>query len=404
MLIKLAWRNVWRSKTRSVVVIIAIALGLLAGVFSSAFVEGMMKQKVDNVIDLEMSHFQFHHSKFRDELASKYIIQKSEDIFKELESDNEVDAFCYRIKTMAMMASANHTNGVRITGVVPGLESKITPLKSNIIEGKYFDGVKRNPILVSNKIAKKYKLKVRSKVVVTFQDVNNEMISSAFRVAGIFNSHNGLYDEMNVFVRYDDLQNLLKIENGTHEIAVRIKEYQRAENIANKYQNKYSKLEVLPWMDLATGMRYMIEMMGSYTLILVGIIMFALIFSIINTMLMAVLERTREIGMLMAVGMSRSKIFIMIMLESIYLSLIGGPIGLLISWLLISYFGNSGIDLGGAGEVYEDLGYSSIIYPYLNMESYLQVTFMVLIMAILAAIYPARKALKLNPVEAIRKL
>ena len=124
MLIKFAWRNVWRSRTRSVVVIIAIALGLLAGVFSSAFVEGMMKQKVDDVIDLEMSHFQFHHPKFRDELVSKYIVQNSENIYNELERDNDVDAFCYRLKIMAMMASANHTNGVRITGVVPGLEAE----------------------------------------------------------------------------------------------------------------------------------------------------------------------------------------------------------------------------------------------------------------------------------------
>ena len=404
MLIKLAWRNIWRSKTRSLVVITAIALGLLAGVFASAFVEGMMKDKIESVIELEMSHYQFHHPKFRDEFVTKYYIENSDKIEQTLLEDENTLGISSRVISMVMMASANHTNGVRAVGIVPEDEAKITPRKINMIEGEYFEGVKRNPILVSKRTAEKYKLKIRSKVVLTFQDVNTEMVSSAFRVAGIFNSKNGLYDDMNVFVRKSDLQKLIGIENGAHEIAVKLKQNELAETSANKYQKIYQYLEVLPWMDLSTGMRYIIEMMGVYTIVLVGIIMVALIFSIINTMLMAVLERTREIGMLMAVGMARTKIFIMIMLESIYLSIIGGPLGLFISWLLITYFGNFGIDLGSGGEMYEDMGFTAIIYPSLTFDSYIQITIMVLVMAVLGAIYPAWKALKLNPVEAIRKI
>jgi putative ABC transport system permease protein len=125
-------------------------------------------------------------------------------------------------------------------------------------------------------------------------------------------------------------------------------------------------------------------------------------FSIINTMLMAVLERVREIGMLMAIGMVKQKVFGMIMLETVFLSMIGGPLGLFISWLLISYFGEVGIDLSAAN--YEDFGFSTMIYPELPISSYVNVTILVVIMSVLSAIYPAIKALKLNPVEAIRKI
>lgn len=403
MILKIAWKNIWRSKIRSLVVIIAIALGLWAGVFASAFVNGMMEQKINNVIEKEMSHFQFHEKGFRDEFESKLFMSNGKEILKTVTVDSLVKIATGRISAMVMFNSANQSGGIKAVGINPETEGQVTGLNTRLVEGKYFEGVKRNPILISKKTAEKYKIKLRSKIVLTFQNIEGEMTSSAFRVVGLFDTKNGMYDEMNAFVRKDDLRTLLKLPEGSlNEIAVMLNVHEDAEKMAIKYQKLYPDKEVLSWLDLGLGMRYMVDMMGSYTTILVGIILIALLFSIVNTMLMAVLERTREIGMLMAIGMTKGKVFLMIMYETIFLSFIGGPIGLLLSYLLITYLGETGIDLSGAS--YEDIGMPTIIYPSLLLKDYLQVSVMVVVMSVVAAIYPARKALGLNPVEAIRKI
>jgi ABC-type lipoprotein release transport system permease subunit len=383
------------------VVIIAIALGLWAGVFASAFVQGMMKQKIESVISREMSDFQFHRPGFTDEFLAKLYMPNGEEIRSEVAQEENVLHSTGRLISMGMIGSTRQNGAIKIVGVVPDDEAQVTKLNEAVIEGDYFEGISRNPVLISQKVADKYKVKLKSKVVLTIQDVEGEIIAGAFRVVGIYKTDNGMFDEMNIYVNQEDLRRMMKIEEGLHEIAVLLNDHDLAEPIATRYQEKYTELEVKPWLDLATGMRMMVDMVGVYIYYIVGIILVALLFSILNTMLMAVLERVREIGMLMAVGMTKGKVFIMIMLETVMLTMIGGPLGLLISWAFVTYFGTNGIDLGGA---YTEVGFASIIYPYLDNKSYLEVTYMVVIMAVLAAIYPAIKALSLKPVEAIRKI
>ena len=304
-----------------------------------------------------------------------------------------------------MMGSANKNGGVKLIGVNPSDEAQVTHLSDKLIEGQFFEGMKRNPILISQKMAESFKLKLRSKVVITVQDLHGEIVAASFRVVGIYKSGNGMLDEVNAYVRRTDIQKIIGMSTEDyHEIAVLAANHDLAEPLAKKYQEKYSHLEVKPWLDLATGMRYMVEAGSTFAYVIVAIILVALLFSVINTMLMAVMERTREIGMLMAVGLNRSKVFLMIMLETVFLSLIGGPLGLLIAFLFIQSTGSSGIDLGAIGETYNELGFSAVVYPQLDAQSYINITIMVLFMAVIAAVYPARKALKLNPSEAIRKI
>lgn len=405
MLVKIAWRNIWRNKVRSLVVIIALALGLLAGTFTSGFYEGMMKQRIDSVIKSEMSHFQFHDTNFRDEFLVKYYIKEGLKIQTELKSNPSVVGSTGRVVSTAMMQSSNKSGGVKLIGVSPDEENLVTGLSEKVTEGKFFEGVKRNPILISQKMADSYKLKVGSKTVVQLQDLNGDIIALSFKVVGIYKSGNGMLDEVNAYVRRSDLQTILSLKSDYfHEIAVLLNDHDLAESEANKYQEAYPNLEVKAWLDLAVGMRYMVQSSGTVAMVIVGIILVALLFSIINTMLMAVMERTKELGMLMAVGMNRTKVFLMIMLETVFLSMIGGPLGLLIAFLTIEYFGEYGLSLGEMGESYGEMGFATVIYTTLSFESYFTITIMVLTMALVAAIYPARKALKLNPSEAIRKI
>ncbi|MCF8257196.1 MAG: FtsX-like permease family protein [Flavobacteriales bacterium] len=399
MLLKIAWRNIWRNRTRSIVVITAIAIGLLAGVFASAFMQGMMRQKIESVIKLEMSDFQFHRPQFTDEFLTSLYIPNADQIMVEVEQEPTVAGTSGRLISMGMVGSARRSGAIRIMGIDPAKEALVTGLNEKVVDGTWFEGASRNPLVISRKVAEKYGVDLKSKLVLTVQDLDGEIIAGAFRVVGIFDTGNGMFDEMNIYVRQDDLRALMRIEAGVHEIAVSLTDHDMAEPLAAKYRAAHPELEVLPWLDLATGMRYMIETMDVYLYFIVGIILVALLFSILNTMLMAVLERVREIGVLMAVGMAKRKVFGMILFETVMLTMIGGPLGLLLSWGMVSYFGQVGIDLGGA---YNDLGFASIVYPYLDIRSYFEVAIMVAVMAVIAAVYPARKALKLIPVEAIR--
>lgn len=405
MILKIAWLNIWRNKVRSLVVIIAIALGLWAGTFASGFYEGMMTQKVNDVIENEYSHFQFHDTLFREEMALRRTIDGHDEIESSLQNDERVVGTSSRVLVMSMMASANKSGAIKLVGIDPADEAVVTHLDQKLVEGEYFEGIKRNPILISARTAEDYKIKLRSKVVMTIQDQEGEIVAASFRVVGIYESNNGMFDDMNTFVRAKDIQKLVGFdENQFHELAVLTDDHDLSEAYASKYAELYPDIEVLPWLDLATGMRYMVEASGTFAFVLVGIILVALLFSILNTMLMAVMERTRELGMLKAIGLNRRKVFSMIMLETLFLSFVGTPIGLLVAYGFIERTGSAGIDLGTAGETYADMGFASVVYPTLGLESYITISIMVFFMAFAAAVYPALKALKLNPSEAIRKI
>ena len=404
MIIKIAWRNIWRNKVRSTVVIASVALGLWAGVFVTSFYKGITAQKIEDVVSLEMSHLQIHAPNFRDEFLSGDTILKAEQIGAEISRDPRVQSVSNRVIAMGMLASPIKSGAIKAVGINVGQETRTTTLTEHLIEGTFFETRTKHPIVISKKLADKYKLKLKSKVVLTVQDINLEIASGAFKVVGIFQSTNGMFDNMNVFVLSDQLSALQGLENSYHEIAILLKDHEDAAVITNEMSSKYSNLEVLSWMDLSTGMRFLVEAMDSYMAIIVGIVLLALLFGIINTMLMSILERTRELGMLLCIGMSKLRVFLMIVYETVILAASGGPIGLFLTWVSVTYFGEHGIDLGPFKEVYMDMGFAPVIYPVIDNSDFVLVSSLVIIMAILASIFPAYKALKLNPVEALRKL
>jgi len=402
MLIQMAWRNTWRNRIRSAVVICALALGIWAGLFVSAFVHGMMQQKIDSVIDMELSHVQLHARGFRDDFSVSLTIPGAAGIRDGLLAESSVMGVSARTVGFVMLSTARASGGIRLSGIVPDEERVVTHLDGKVAEGGFLDKGKRNPLLISEETAKKYEATIGSKMVLTFQDKDGEIVAAAFRVNGIYRTGNTMYDAANAFARREDVQALAGLGDSVHELAVLLRDNSATDSLVKKYQGLRPDLEVLSWMDLSPGMRYMVGVIDMYTVIIMSIVLLALLFSIINTMLMAVLDRVRELGMLMAVGMSRRRIFSMILIETFFLALVATPAGLFLAWASVTWFGHAGINLGDAA--YGDLGYSNIIYPALDAPEYLKVTTLVLVMALLAALYPARKALSLKPVDAIRKI
>ncbi len=302
-----------------------------------------------------------------------------------------------------MVSSAETGTGVKIMGIYPEKEKTVTKLYTKISEGKYFEGVKRNPIVIGDKLAQKLKVKLRSKVVITLQDIDGNITGGAFRVCGIFDTSNGMFEEGNVFVKYTDLQRLAALPDGVaHEIIVHLEDQDELEDATTMLANNYQDLEVNNWKQLVPELSMLTDFGNMYTYFLVIIILLSLGFGIINTMLMVVLERVKEIGMLMAIGMSKIRLFLMLMLETVLLTLTGGAIGTLLGFLTASALKEKGINLSMYAEGFEDFGYSPIVYPAIESEIVSVIIALVILTGILAAIYPARKALKYNPSEAIR--
>jgi ABC-type lipoprotein release transport system permease subunit len=270
--------------------------------------------------------------------------------------------------------------------------------------GRYFEGVARNPVFIGEELAKKLKVKVRSKVVMTFQGLDGGLHGGAFRVCGIYRTENSAFEEVNVFVRSEDLASLIDGESEVcHEIAIFMDDQELIKETVEKIKAEYPGLETRDWKEIKPDVAMMNDMMDVTTAIIMVIILLALGFGIVNTMLMVVLERTKEIGMLMAVGMKKTKIFLMIILESVLLSLTGALVGMGIAAIIIEVTGKHGLDLTAAAqEGFEAMGYGAVFYPSMGLGVYIEVTIMVVLAAVLASVYPAWKALNLNPADALR--
>jgi ABC-type lipoprotein release transport system permease subunit len=234
-------------------------------------------------------------------------------------------------------------------------------------------------------------------VVLSFQDLDNEITSGAFTITGIFKTASTPYDERNVFVRAEDLQNLLAERAIYHEIAIMLYHENVSDAVAADLNEEFAGIIAESWHELSPELRYITEAGGSLSVYIMAVIMLALAFGILNTMLMAIFERMRELGMLLAIGMSKLRLFLMIMLESVILTLTGAAAGLMIAYLTLQYLGDKGIDMTSmGGESMAEFGYDAIVYPIAYTNDYTATIFLVVITAILAAVYPAIKALRVS--------
>ncbi len=404
MITSLAWRNVWRSKGRSLVVIAAVALGVWAILFTLGFSTGFIKSFINNGIQNQYSHIQIHHPKYPENKEIKYVIEGSEPMMQEIKGVENVKAVSSRVLVGGTLNSARGMRGVQVLGIDPKAEGSVTGIDQKMIDGKFLEGAKKSPIIIGKALAEELKLKVRSKIRLSFLNANGDMIESGFRVVGIYDTKMGPLDKVRVFVRQSDLQRELQIKDATHEIAVFVEDPQNLQSTIEAIQAKTGNQLVEGWRDIAPELDMIESQSQISNYVVMIIILLALIFGIINTMLMAVLERVRELGMLMAVGMNKLKVFTMIVVETIMLTLVGAPIGMFLGWLTMSYFGKKGLSLASYEEGLGAMGLSDFIYPALEPSMYIVMGIGVGITAILASLYPAYKAISLRPVEALRAI
>ncbi len=245
--------------------------------------------------------------------------------------------------------------------------------------------------------------RIKNKIQITISDETGTPVQGTFKVCGIYKTTNGGFDQATAFVNSTDLAALYDGTTVlTHEIAVILNKIEDVDAAKEKLKGISAGNTISTWRELAPDAAMMKDYMIMYYFIFIGIVMFALAFGIINTMMMTILERTKELGMLMAIGMNRRKVFSMIMLETIFLTIVGAITGMFFGWIFIEILGRTGIHFSSWGEGFEAIGFAATVYPVVKPSFFIIITVMVILTAIISSVWPARKALKLIPVEAIR--
>lgn len=404
LIFSMAWRNIWRNKMRSLIIMASVALGVFSGVAILGIYKGILKSRVRTVIDQEVGHLQIHHPEFKKDFGAAYIIPGSDSLIQQLLGWTEIRALAARTVSTAMLSAATGTSGVQVTGNRPEEEEQVSHISRKIVEGSLFDPAKKNQILISRKLSDKLKLKPGNKIVLTLTNKDNDIQAGAFRICGLFQTINTPLDERTVYLRQDELNDLLAIPGQSHEITLILQSDDQLDTIHQRLKSRFPALLTENWKEISPETNLMVVSLDEYMFIYIIIIMLALAFGIINTMLMAVLERTREVGMMTALGLTKARLFGLILSETILLTLAGVPVGMGLAWILIWYFARHGINIAAvAKEAMSSFGFESWIFPEFPYDQLVMVLSIVAITALLSSILPSLKAVNMRPSEALRR-
>ena len=397
----LAWRNLWRNHRRTTIMLAAITVGVWAMIFMTALMRGMVDDMLLNSIRSLPGEVQIHHLEYRDDPSiNNSIPAPSDDLLTALQIP-EVVAWTSRVRVPAVISSERDSRGIVLLGVEPSSEIVVSFDPDSIIEGRFLKDSNDRGLVIGAKMAEHLETRLGKRVVVMSQDPDNNIADRGFRVVGIYKAKLASLEETYVYAGRDTIQKLLNIENQVSEIAITGEDYRNVDKWYPQIKQAAGEsVDTLPWYEANAYLGSMMSMMDGFVLVWVIIIFLALSFGLVNTLVMAVFERIREIGLMQALGMRPALILYQILLESFLLLFIGLLLGNVIAVATIIPL-QGGIDISVVAKGMEMMGASSMLYPALQIGDMALANVIVIILGLLTSILPAWRAASYDPIKAL---
>jgi ABC-type lipoprotein release transport system permease subunit len=400
----LARRNLWRNHRRTIIMVAAISIGVWAMIFMTALMRGMVNDMVRDGIRSLPGQIQVHHPDFRDDPSVNNLLALADAEINSAFETTEIDSWASRVKVPAVISSERESRGVTLFGVDPRQEQSINAIGNDIIEGRGLESVDDSGVVIGRRLAEKLETKVGKRIVLMSQDPQNEIADRGYRVVGLFEAQLASYEEVLVFAGKSTVQKMLRIDDQVSEIAVTGDDYRNVDTLYTEVEALFGeKAEVLPWQELDSYLGSMLKVMDGFVLVWMIVIFLALSFGLVNTLVMAVFERVREIGLMLALGMRPSSILGQIIVESVMLLVLGLLIGNALAWASVIPL-RDGIDISAVAEGMEMFGAASVLYPEMEWRDVLTANVVVLTLGFLASLSPAWRASRYDPIEAITKV
>lgn len=401
---RLAWRNLWRNHRRTLIMLLAIILGTWAMIFMTALMRGMVSQMVADGISSLPGHVQVHHPDYRDDPSVANLINVADSEIAARFSTAGFRKWASRVRVPAVITSEYDSRGVTLVGIDPALEDGLTFVDYSEVEGRFLESADDNGVVIGRKLANTLNTEVGKRIVLMSQDPDNEIADRGFRVVGLFTASVKAFEEQFVFAGKATTQDMLRIGDQVSEIAVLGDDYRDVEAEYRKTLELINDgVTVQRWTEIDSFLGTMLGVMDGFVLVWIIVIFLAMSFGLVNTLVMAVFERVREIGLMLALGMRPVNILGQIVLESLLLLAIGLALGSALAWATVQPI-RDGIDISIVGEGMEMMGMSSVLIPELLVKDVILANVVVLILGFFASLSPAWRAAQYEPIEAITKV
>ena len=399
----LAWRNLWRNHRRTMIMITAVTVGVWAMIFMTAIMRGMVNEMVRDGVSALPGHVQVHNPLFTDDPTINNIIADTVPELDARYAGIESLAYATRVRVPAVVSSEYDSRAITLFGIDPDQERGLSFVADEIVAGRFLESAADNGIVIGAKLADTLDTEVGKRIVIMSQDPDNEVADRGFRIVGIFEANLESFEETMVFAGKKTTQKMLRIGDQVTEVAFLGDNYRDVSPLLFAVDEASGDaLLTQPWYELNSYLGTMLGVMDGFVLVWVIVIFLALSFGLVNTLVMAVFERIREIGMMLALGMRPVVILGQIVVESLLLLLIGLAVGNLLAWASIVPLAD-GIDISVVAQGMEDFGASSMLYPQLEMNDLLLANVTVLVLGFFASLSPAWRASRYEPIEAITK-
>lgn len=404
---KMAVRNIGRNRVRTVLTMSAIGFAALILVFMLSFQLGSYEAMVNSSVKIHTGHFQIQAAEYNDNKNMRYVIEAPDVCLETIKTINAVAAYTVRSNGFSLISSDTRTRGGLVTGIDPAGEALVSNLETLVRKGSYLDSDDMNQALVGALLARHLKVDIGDELTLLGQGRDGSIAAGVVEIKGIFSSGLDEFDRQTIQIPIHYFNDIFFMQGAVHKIVCtagslyqvdRIK--QQLLPVLNK-NNKTCKVVVLDWKQLMPGLVQGIKLDMASAFIFYIILVLVVALSIMNTFMMAILERTKEFGIMLALGVQPKRLLKLVLLESGFLTLAGVVIGTAAGTAVTLWFQSHGIRLEGASEILKEYGMSGSVYPRLSWISAFAGPLAVCIITLTAAFFSALKIFKLKPAKAI---
>lgn len=418
-LFTVAWRNLWRHRRRSLITAAAMGVGMALVLFVIALTDGMYAQMFDVMVTQNLGHVQVHHPDYPERHRLYDTVDVAGDTVATMESTPGVTQLTTRVFGFALAGSEDKSAGARLVGVLPDREQQVTHADQRVVAGRFLGSAPAREVVIGDEMAEELDLEVGGELVVIGQSTYGAVASDLFTIVGLHHTGATAMDRSGVYLHQADLQAFLELPDQVHEVVVITEDAFAAEPVraalaatlqedappSAEAEDAHAGPLVRTWQEADPQAAQLISMQDASKVIMMGVVFSVAGLGVLNTMLMAVFERTRELGVLRALGLTPGQLLRLVLIESVLLTAVAGVFGLFLGGVLDYWVITEGLDFStgdGKGLVYQGITLDPRIKGQFNLDGVLLTVVVMFSISVLSAVWPAVRAARLRPVDAMR--